>query len=187
MSTNSNNSKDETYYDILNIKKNASFMDIRNAYDKLSVKWNPKYNNKMGTNRRFMDINNAYQVLITSEIRKNYNKCLKNGTKFNFTFRDPFDIFDEYLNMKKSIENNISKNLNDILCKIVPVIKHPPKFPDVIIDRQLIFINEKPFEKITEQSVDGIKYITYVHSNGLRQRVMDNEDMILVIDKGLKN
>ena len=42
--TNNNNNNDTEYYDILNIKKDASLDEIKKAYKKLALKWHPDKN-----------------------------------------------------------------------------------------------------------------------------------------------
>ena len=77
--TSNNFSRDETYYDILSIKKNATQVEIRNAYDVLSNKCHPTKTNSMEKNRIFLDINNAYQVLSNPDIRREYDYAIENG------------------------------------------------------------------------------------------------------------
>jgi curved DNA-binding protein CbpA len=182
------NKSKESYYNILGIKKNATQIDIRNAYDIKSIKLNPDINNKMESNRRFMDVGNAYQVLSDIVIRKKYDIVMKNNKKFVFQFKDPFIVFDEFQQIKQQVKNNLDKNLNDILCQIEPQINYEwkPKFQNVVLSKELIFINNNPFEKIIEQSIEGMVFVTYVHSNGLRQTIMDNNDLDQTIDNALK-
>jgi len=181
--TSSYFSRDETYYDILSIKKNATSVDIRNAYDKLAQKWNPNNNNKMETNRVFLDINNAYQVLSNPDAKREYDYAIENSQRFKFDFRDPFDVYDDFMALKTKVKAKFDNKLDDILCQIKP--KNPPQkyVRNIILSRELVLINEQPFEKITEQDLRGTQFITYVHPNGLKQRVMDDHFLNNIIDE----
>ncbi len=181
--TSSYFSRDESYYDILGVKYNATQVEIRNAYDKLTNRWNPKNNDHIGANRKFLDINNAYQVLSDDETRRRYNNSIDNREIFKHSFDDPFDVYEEFQKMKKKVEDQFKDKLEDVLCRVdYKNIKYKSR---LIINKELVIINDRPFEKIMEMDDRGVVYITYIHENGMRQSIMSDEylDGILKIEK----
>jgi DnaJ-class molecular chaperone len=65
----------ENYYEILGIKRNASFSEIKKAYRKLVLKYHPDRNsNGRKAEERFKKIVEAYEVLSSKESRKEYDK-----------------------------------------------------------------------------------------------------------------
>jgi len=178
--TSSNFSKDENYYDILGINVNANQVEIRNAYNRLVERWHPDRNKQPIANRKFLDVNNAYQILSNENSRRLYDNAIANGVNFTYNFRDPLDVYLEFQSMKKDIETKFKGNLEKILCKLENKnIRYKTRR---IIDRQLIIINDRPFEKLTEVADSGITYVTYIHENGMRQSIMDDEHLNIVLN-----
>ena len=114
------------YYEILNIKKNASCSEIKKAYRDLAKKYHPDRNLKKTVdnedngdirdnrdnqeyNQKFINIHTAYTILTNEKSRKEYD------SKFNET-----NIFDN-LNIHKLFERNNNGNgiytalLNDFI------------------------------------------------------------------------
>lgn len=92
-----------SYYDILQINRNATKEEIKNAYHKLAKIYHPDKNTDKDTKEHFQKINEAYENLI-------------NDIPFN-----PFNIFNNFMNqhqqrnIKKNNEYYIFKiNLNDV-------------------------------------------------------------------------
>jgi curved DNA-binding protein len=67
------------YYKVLELDKNASEKDIKNAYRKLARKYHPDLNpNDEEANKRFQQLNEANEVLSDPEKRKKYDKYGEN-------------------------------------------------------------------------------------------------------------
>ncbi|MBN2175775.1 MAG: J domain-containing protein [Bacteroidales bacterium] len=63
------------YYQVLGIEKNATAIDIKNAYRKLARKYHPDLNpNDADAKKNFQQINEANEVLSDPEKRKKYDK-----------------------------------------------------------------------------------------------------------------
>lgn len=101
MSKHSQKSK-QSFYDILNISKNANDDDIRKAYKTLALKWHPDRNrdNQEEANLKFQEINKAYNVLSDDRKRQIYDQLGEEGLEgvdatggggFN-----PSDIFSQF-------------------------------------------------------------------------------------------
>lgn len=67
-----------TYYELLNIKENASYKDIKIAYRALAKKYHPDTykGNKSIAEEKMKLINEAYDVLSNSDSRKNYDESI---------------------------------------------------------------------------------------------------------------
>ena len=61
------------YYSVLNIERNASEKDIKNAYRKLSMKYHPDRNTNPDANNKFQEINEAHQILSNENKRRQYD------------------------------------------------------------------------------------------------------------------
>lgn len=59
------------YYNILNVKQNATNDEIKKSFRKLSMKYHPDKNN--GDDQKFKEINEAYEVLGDKDERKTYD------------------------------------------------------------------------------------------------------------------
>ncbi|TKW14291.1 hypothetical protein SEVIR_5G158800v4 [Setaria viridis] len=71
-----------SYYDILQVSKDASEEQIKRAYRKLALKYHPDKNpNNEEADTRFAEINNAYEVLMDQEKRKVYDWYGEDGLK----------------------------------------------------------------------------------------------------------
>jgi len=66
---------DKDYYKLLDIKKNATEKEIKQAYRKLARKYHPDVNlGDKSSEAKFKEINEAYEVLSDKESRKKYDK-----------------------------------------------------------------------------------------------------------------
>lgn len=96
----------KNYYEILELKKDATEKEIKKAYRKLAAKWHPdKWVNssekeKKEAEEKFKDINEANEILSNKEKRKNYD-----------TYGDPngipdsyYDIFNNSYSRKRTIK-----------------------------------------------------------------------------------
>jgi len=62
------------YYEILQIQKNTSQVEIKNQYRYLAKKWHPDREKNPGAERKMMQINMAYEVLSNPKRRKMYDQ-----------------------------------------------------------------------------------------------------------------
>ena len=76
-----------TYYEVLNIKKNATDKEIKNAYRALAKKYHPDTykGNKDVAEEKMKQINEAYDVLSNKELKTKYDE------QFNVKQTSPID------------------------------------------------------------------------------------------------
>ena len=105
----SNNNNNTEYYDILNIKKEATIDEIKKAYKKLALKWHPdkNKNNKDEAEKKFKEISEAYQVLSDKEKKTIYDEYGKNGLNNNHNV-DMDDIMRQFSSV---FGNNMGMNM----------------------------------------------------------------------------
>lgn len=63
----------KSFYDVLDVPKDASESDIKKAYRRLSLLHHPDRNNDPGSESRFKEINEAHEVLSDNNKRKQYD------------------------------------------------------------------------------------------------------------------
>ena len=64
----------KNYYKILNIQKDASSEQVKEAYRKLVKFWHPDINPSPNAHEKIIEINEAYEILNNVEKRKVYNR-----------------------------------------------------------------------------------------------------------------
>ena len=74
-----------SYFELLDIKPNASDADVKAAYRKLAIKFHPDHNpgNKKISSDRFHLITEAYKALKTKEKRTYYKRWLQSQAPAN--------------------------------------------------------------------------------------------------------
>ena len=111
------------YYKVLGIEKSSPQEEIKKAYRKLAIIWHPDKNKDPSALQKFKEISEAYQILSDTQKRHEYDNIdnfkqhtpnysnnynhysnSNNSNKynmhqfqqyFNFSHRDPFEIFNE--------------------------------------------------------------------------------------------
>ena len=100
----------KNYYDILNVKANATESEIKQQWRKLSLKYHPDKNN--GHDEKFKEITEAYEILKDNDKRQEYDFQLNfNNNPFNNESNsDPLSsIFNMFLNPQNLRQNNINR------------------------------------------------------------------------------
>lgn len=94
----------ETYYDMLELKNDATLKDVKKAYRRLAMKHHPDHNkgNEEESTIKFRKISEAYEVLSDEQKRKDYDYELRTGrpsgtdwTRTKRSHRDPFAQFND--------------------------------------------------------------------------------------------
>ena len=78
--------KYQDYYQILDVPRNASTSDIKQAYRKLARKYHPDVNQQADAEERFKQVNEAYEVLKDDDKRQAYDRFganWKHGQQFD--------------------------------------------------------------------------------------------------------
>jgi len=69
----------QTYYDYLEIGKDATKTDIKKAYRRLALKYHPDKNSEPDAADKFRQVSEAYEVLSDEEKRREYDRALRTG------------------------------------------------------------------------------------------------------------
>lgn len=85
---------DTTYYDLLDIKVDATSLEIKKAYRKAAIKLHPDKNpDDPNAAARFQEVGEAYQVLSDDTLRGKYDKYGKQESIPSEGFEDPAEFF----------------------------------------------------------------------------------------------
>ena len=109
-----------TYYETLNVSRNASDREIKKAYKTLVKQYHPDLNPNAGD--MFREIVEAYTVLSDSRKRKNYDRMIKEAESAQnhnqLTIYKEREISKEYNNSQTSYDKSIEniEKLNELVC-----------------------------------------------------------------------
>lgn len=187
------------YYEILEIKNDATKEEIKKKYHLLSKKYHPDKNN--GKDEHFKKIKEAYDILYDDEMRKKYDIQLLFGD-INFTEED-IELLDKYykklinsqeFKLLKLLYNSIPQNVKtDIWNKFKKVSKKQIVKANKSIDIRYLFHDEiiNLFIKKDDYINKKLK-ILYIFTNSgtyylfLRERypklIIDNLNCFLTIN-----
>ena len=98
--------EEKTYYEILEIEKDASEQEIKLAYRKLAKKYHPDLNkDDPDAKDKFIEIKNAYDILIDPRKRRIYDQAGYNPK--NVDFSEIFRKYD-YRSIREILRENFS-------------------------------------------------------------------------------
>jgi len=90
------------YYEILGVSRNASRVEIKDAYRRLALHHHPDRNKSAEAEERFKEVSEAYAVLSNDEKRQQYDQFGRSGIESRYAPEDIFrgvsfeDIFQGY-------------------------------------------------------------------------------------------
>ena len=64
------------YYEVLGVKRNATEIEIKQAFRSLAFKYHPDRNHWVGAESKFKKVNEAYQLLSDSNKRAIYDRAI---------------------------------------------------------------------------------------------------------------
>jgi len=98
-----------TYYEILNIKKNATDKEIKNAYRTLAKKYHPDIykGDKKVAEDKIKQINEAYDVLSNKKLKKEYDEQFKQSEN---DISSSHTYYDNNRNQSKKYQDFVSPN-----------------------------------------------------------------------------
>ncbi|MBW0498187.1 hypothetical protein O181_037902 [Austropuccinia psidii MF-1] len=89
--------KDMAYYDLLNVRGDATDIELKKAYRKAAIRWHPDKNpGNEEAEKRFVAIGEAFQILSDPQERAHYNKNGKRerGQAGHMPMEDPGKLFE---------------------------------------------------------------------------------------------
>lgn len=121
--------KNNDYYSILGLDKNADINDIKKAYRTLSFKYHPDRNSEPDAKEKFQSILQAYETLSDPVKKQQYDFSIQRQQNHPFGFgnirlNDHFIDLNEIFNsfgMGGHFNSNVFQN---VLQKPVPIVKH---------------------------------------------------------------
>jgi uncharacterized membrane protein len=90
------------YYDILGVSRDASMVEIKNAFRRLALHYHPDHDKSPEAEERFKELSEAFAVLSNAEKREQYDQLGRSGMDLRYTSEDIFkgvdfqDIFQGY-------------------------------------------------------------------------------------------
>mmetsp|Transcript_58492 Transcript_58492/g.171085 ORF Transcript_58492/g.171085 Transcript_58492/m.171085 type:complete len:601 (-) Transcript_58492:162-1964(-) len=83
-----------SYYEVLEVAKDASAAEITKSYRRLALQWHPDKSKDPNAGERFREVAEAYEVLGDPERRRQYDAGGDDiGFAFDFDFHDAGDVF----------------------------------------------------------------------------------------------
>jgi len=82
--------KRRDYYDVLNVPRDSSKEDVKNAYRKLALQYHPDRNKSPDAEEKFKEISEAYAVLSDDEKRRQYDQFGHAGIDSRYSWDDLF-------------------------------------------------------------------------------------------------
>ena len=114
--------ENKNFYSILGVDKSAKLDDIKKSYKSLALKYHPDKNNSADALEKFKEISAAYQVLSDPQKRREYdnsfNYCSKFASNIYYNMRDPFEVFNEFINFTLQLSNELDATFG-IMSKIM--------------------------------------------------------------------
>jgi DnaJ-class molecular chaperone len=167
-----------SYYEILNVKDNASIDEIKKQYRKLSLEFHP--DRPTGNAEKFKQINEAYEILSNPQTRQQYDM-----SKLNIPMQsmDPFfDIFFNGMNIN-GLHGMHGININGI--NLSQMFKPPP------IELNLNITFEQSYNGCSiplniNRNV-GVNHVEYETIYVDIPQGIDNDEIIQLANKGNKS
>ncbi|XP_045635572.1 LOW QUALITY PROTEIN: dnaJ homolog subfamily A member 1-like [Ursus americanus] len=138
--------KETTQYEVLGVKSNATWKELKKAYRKLALKYHPDKNPIEG--EKFKKVSQASEVLSDAKTRELYDKGDKQSIKEGGAgggFVSPVDIFDMFFGggrrMQRERRGQIVKH-GDIKCMLnegMPIYRRPHEKGCLIIEFKVNF------------------------------------------------
>ena len=161
----------QNYYNVLELKPNATKTDIKKAYRRLAVMYHPD-KNPTGE-EKFKEISEAYQILSDSKLKTAYDK----KSNVSIDFKDALDLFNKFFDKInpiwgeyfKTTIGQFAENMFDETTQDIFTNFKTEDFVDLTTDTLNKYLKKKNLSKIKD-------YCEYsIHENELQQ---DNEYFI---------
>jgi DnaJ-class molecular chaperone len=113
----------KSYYDILEVKNNATLDEIKKSYKQLARKWHPDKNpSNNEAEIKFKDISHAYDILSNEQSRKMYD-LYGEDMKPNINMNDIFTQMRQQQRQTQSIHFNMNITLEDVYLSTIKRIR----------------------------------------------------------------
>lgn len=77
------------YYDVLNIKPDATDAEVKSAYRALAMRWHPDRNGSLNANSRFREIHEAYECLKDANKRAAHDLARQRARRYDESKKQP--------------------------------------------------------------------------------------------------
>lgn len=188
------------FYEILGVDKNADRDQIRKAYKRLALQWHPDKNNDPEAGEKFREISEAYQVLSDLDKKTKYDQQMLSHKRINptqnqrknhktnindfFIFRDPFEIFEEFMAIFAMVPILDPFMISPMIVPLPVNIFMPDQKNVEIKTYETLFINGQIHHRLIEQK-DGKRWITEYNPDGSEIKMLSDRDLDKLITKTL--
>lgn len=163
-------------YEILNVSKNATSLEIKKSYRNLALQYHPdKTNGDIEKTKKFQDMTHAYEILSDPDKRRNYDLL---GDQQQDDFADFMNNFSNDNDFRKAMFDEMFRNFGSY---------NTTTFPDIDIKTLIETLMKNIIKKFFEKKKDVITESEYTDSDTevrdyLKSTVNKNSDIFIIVE-----
>ncbi len=169
----------KSYYEILNVKPNATHDEIKNQYRKLVRMYHPDVNSSLEAEQIFKEVNKAAEILLDCEKRKNYDNLRSLNKKI---YKSTNSFYDNLQNKKNNNKKAPLEPLNGSDITLCVTIDY---FEALIGTKRTVNISKtSPCQKCSGYKFANNQKCPYCFGSG---QIVENKKITLKIPPKIKD